>query len=40
MPDTNADCGKSDSCQKISGELVVARGDPAQMLEFVLEALD
>ena len=40
MSDTNTDCGKSDSSQKISGELVVARGDPAQMLEFIEEALD
>ena len=40
MPDTNADCGKNDCCQKISGELVVTCGDPAQMLELVEEPLD
>ena len=40
MSDTDADCGKRDGRQEVSGELVVARRDPAQMFEFVEEALD
>ena len=40
MSDTDADCGKGDSRQEVSGELVVAGCDPAQMFEFVEEALD
>jgi hypothetical protein len=40
MSDVDADRGKGDGGQEISGKFVVACGDPAQMLEFVEEALD
>ncbi len=40
MSDSDADGGKGDSCQEVSGELVVTRGDPAHVLELVEEALD
>jgi len=40
MSDTDADSGKSDGSQEVSGKLVVTRCDPAKMFEFVEEALD
>ena len=40
MSDANADCGKGDGGQEVSGELVVACRDAAQMFELVEEALD
>ena len=40
MSDSDADRGESDGREEVSGELVVTRGDPAQMLELVEEALD
>src|SRR3981081_2645542 len=40
MSDVDSDRGKGDGGQEISGRFVVACGDPAQMLEFVEEALD
>jgi len=40
MSDSDADRGKGDRCQEVSGELVVAGGDAAHVLELVEEALD
>lgn len=40
MSDGDADRGKSDGREEVSGELVVAGGNAAQMLELVEEALD
>ena len=40
MSDGDTDRGKGDGREEVSGELVITCGDPAQMLEFVEEALD
>ena len=40
MSDGDADGGKSDGREEVSGELVIAGGNAAQMLELVEEALD
>ena len=40
MSDSDADGGKGDSGQEVSGELVVTRGDAAHVLELVEEALN
>jgi hypothetical protein len=40
MFDADADGSKGDGREEVSGELVVARGDAAQVLHFVEEALD
>jgi hypothetical protein len=40
MSEADADRREDDSGEEVSGELVVACGDPTQMLEFVEEAFD
>ena len=40
MSDTDADCGKGDSRQEVSGELVIAGGDATEVLEPGEHALD
>ena len=40
MSEADADRREDDRCEEVSSELVVARGDSAQMFEFVEEALD
>jgi len=40
MPDADSDCSEGDGGQEVSSELVVARREPARMLQFVEEALD